>query len=89
MEKYRVINSFKDLEDNKHIYIKNKDIYPREGLEPTKKRIKELTSTKNKIGKVLIEKIEEELGNNEEVVSEEVEKSEENNEEVVSEETEE
>lgn len=89
MEKYRVINSFKDLEDNEHIYIKNKDIYPREGLEPTKKRIKELTSTKNKIGKVLIEKIEEELENNEEVNSEEVEKSEENNEEVVSEETEE
>ena len=90
MEKYRVINSFKDLEDNNHIYIKDKDIYPREGLEPTKKRIKELTSTKNKIGKVLIEKIEEEeLENNEEVNSEEVEKSEENNEEVVSEETEE
>ena len=61
MEKYRVINSFKDLEDNNHIYIKNKDIYPREGLEPTKKRIKELTSTKNKIGKVLIEKIEESI----------------------------
>lgn len=72
MEKYRVINSFKDLEDNNHIYIKDKDIYPREGLEPTKKRIKELTSTKNKIGKVLIKKIEEEeLENNEEVVSEE------------------
>ena len=58
-EKYKVICSFKDLEDNEHIYIANKDIYPREGLEPTKKRIKELSSTKNKIGKVLIEKIEE------------------------------
>ena len=44
MEKYRVINSFKDFEDNEHIYIVNKDIYPREGLEPTKKRIKELSS---------------------------------------------
>ena len=60
MEKYRVINSFKDLEDNNNIYIKDKDIYPREGLEPTKKRIKELTSTKNKIGKVLIEEIKTE-----------------------------
>ena len=65
MEKYRVINSFKDLEDNNHIYIKDKDIYPREGLEPTKKRIKELTSTKNKIGKVLIEEIENEETNTE------------------------
>lgn len=93
MEKYRVINSFKDLEDNNHIYIKNKDIYPREGLEPTKKRIKELTSTKNKIGKVLIEKIEdEELENNEEVNSKEteiIEQVKENKEDVVSEETEE
>ena len=58
-ENYRVIYSFKDLEDNEHIYIANKDIYPREGLKPTKKRIKELSSAKNQIGKVLIEKIEE------------------------------
>lgn len=59
MEKYLVIyKAFKDLEDNGYIYRKG-DIYPREGLEPTKKRIKELTSTKNKIGKVLIEEIEE------------------------------
>lgn len=60
MEKYLVIyKAFKDLEDNKYIYKKG-DIYPREGLEPTKKRIKELSSTKNKIGKALIQKIEEE-----------------------------
>lgn len=58
-EKYKVVHSFKDLEDNNHIYIKNKDIYPRDGLEATKKRIKELTSNKNKVGKVLIEKLEE------------------------------
>ncbi len=58
-EKYKVINSFRDLEDDEHVYIANKDIYPREGLEPTKKRIKELTSNKNKIGKILIKKIEE------------------------------
>lgn len=83
MEKYRVINSFKDFEDNEHIYIANKDIYPREGLEPTKKRIKELSSTKNKIGKVLIEKIEETNS----VESEEKEQIEENKDEVVSEET--
>ena len=59
MEKYLVIyKAFKDSEDNGYIYKKG-DIYPREGLEPTKKRIKELTSKKNKIGKVLIQKIEE------------------------------
>lgn len=58
-EKYKVVKTFKDLEDDGHIYIANKDIYPRDGLEPTKKRIKELTSNKNKIGEILIEKLEE------------------------------
>lgn len=56
-EKYEVIYSFKDLEDNEHRYIANKDIYPREGLEPTKARIKELSTKKNKIGKILIKKV--------------------------------
>lgn len=83
MEKYKVIISFKDLEDNGHIYIKDKDIYPREGLEPTKKRIKELASAKNKIGKILIEKIEE----NTEEVEENAEEAEKNEEEVVEKET--
>ena len=60
MEKYIVVynKGFKDLEDNEHIYKKG-DIYPREGLKPTKKRINELSSEKNKIGKVLIEKVED------------------------------
>lgn len=59
MEKYLVVyKAFKDSEDNNYIYKKG-DIYPREGLEPTKKRIKELASGKNKIGKILIQKIEE------------------------------
>lgn len=58
-EKHEVIHRFKDLQDNNHIY-KVGDIYPREGLEPTKKRIKELSTDKNKIGKVLIRKKEEE-----------------------------
>lgn len=58
-EKYKVVKTFKDLEDDGHIYIANKDIYPRDGLEPTKKRIKELASNKNKIGKILIGKLEE------------------------------
>lgn len=59
MDKYIVIyEKFKDLEDNDYIY-KQGDIYPREGLEPTKKRIKELASNKNKIGEILIQKVEE------------------------------
>ena len=59
MEKYRVLyKKFKDLDDSNHIY-KQGDIYPREGLEPSKKRIKELSSNKNKIGEILIEKIED------------------------------
>ena len=60
MEKYVVVYSrFKDLKDNNHIYRKG-DIYPREGLETTKERIKELSSKKNKIGEVLIKKVNEE-----------------------------
>lgn len=58
-EKYEVIHTFKDLKDNDHIYNANKDFYPREGLKPTKKRIEELTTTNNKIGEVLIQKVEE------------------------------
>lgn len=60
MEKYVVVyERFKDLEDNNYIYRKG-DVYPREGLEPTKERIKELSSKKNKIGEVLIKKVNEE-----------------------------
>ena len=60
-EKYVVVyKAFKDLEDEEYLYKKG-DIYPREGFKPTKARIKELTSKKNKIGEVLIEavKVEE------------------------------
>lgn len=58
-EKYKVVyKAFKDLKDNDYIY-KEGDIYPREGLKPSKKRIEELSSTKNKIGEQLIAKVEE------------------------------
>lgn len=60
MEKYIVIyERFKDLEDNDYIYKKG-DFYPREGLEPTKERIKELSTKKNKIGEILIKKVNKE-----------------------------
>lgn len=57
MEKYIVVyERFKDLKDNNYIYKKG-DIYPREGLEASKERIKELSTKKNKIGKILIKKV--------------------------------
>lgn len=58
---YKVIEKFKDLKDNDYIYEVN-DIYPRKDIkleDIPQKRIKELTTTKNKIGKILIEEIEE------------------------------
>lgn len=56
-EKYVVIyKAFKDLEDDNYLYKKG-DTYPREGLKPTKKRIAELSSKKNKIREVLIEAV--------------------------------
>lgn len=61
MDKYVVVYKiFRDLEDNDYIYKQN-DIYPREGLTPTKERIKELSSKKNKIGEILIKKVEENI----------------------------
>ena len=63
-EKYEVIENFKDSQDNKYLYLKNvkgKNIYPREGLKPSKKKIEELSSDKNQAGKPLIRKIEEVL----------------------------
>lgn len=56
-EKYVVVyKAWKDIEDDNHLYKKG-DTYPREGLKPTKKRIKELSSKNNKIGEVLIEAV--------------------------------
>lgn len=52
---YRVIERFKDLQDNNRIYEVG-DIY--QGSK-SKKRIAELSGDENKIGKVLIEKIDE------------------------------
>ncbi|KLV27387.1 hypothetical protein ABW02_06805 [Niallia circulans] len=53
-KKYDVVFDFKDLKDNDRIYIKD-DPYPAEGAKkPTPERIKELSSTKNKMKRVLI-----------------------------------
>lgn len=50
-------NPWVDLQDNKYEY-KQGDIYPREGLEVSEERIKELSGIHNKLGEVLIQKVE-------------------------------
>lgn len=50
---YRVIEGFTDLQDNNHAYSVG-DIYPRTGAVASDERIAELSSTKNRRGKVLI-----------------------------------
>ncbi|MBQ8054484.1 MAG: hypothetical protein IJ198_11875 [Lachnospiraceae bacterium] len=73
---YRVIEGFYDLQDPEgksfHLYNKG-DIYPREGLEPTEERIKELSGKGNQRKQPLIEEIPEDT---EEAVPEAPEKEE-------------
>jgi T4 recombination endonuclease VII, dimerisation. len=55
---YKTIVAFNDLQDNRHEY-KVGDTFPREGVEPSEERLKELSSAENKRGKVLIELVGE------------------------------
>ena len=55
---YKVLAKFTDLQDNKFAY-KAGDIFPREGLKVSTDRIKELSTSANRRGIPLIEKIEE------------------------------
>lgn len=55
---YKVIRKFKDLKHDSHIYQVG-DIYPKEGAEATKARLKELSSEKNKYKKIYIEEVED------------------------------
>lgn len=52
---YRVIVNFTDLQDGRKTYTAG-DMYPRKGYTPTEKRIRELLSSTNKIGKPVIER---------------------------------
>jgi len=65
---YRVIEGFYDLQDPEgksfHLYNKG-DIYPREGLEPTKERIAELSGKGNQRKQPLIEETSEETDSEE------------------------
>lgn len=56
--KYKVVHQFRDLQDNMHQYHVG-DEYPRRDFVASKKRIAELSSTTNKMRRVLIEAIEE------------------------------
>ena len=55
---YRVVEYFTDLQDNGHAYDVG-DIFPREGVEVSAERLEELSSSKNKRGKALIELVKE------------------------------
>lgn len=57
--RYRVIHPFADLHDKKYKY-ETGDLFPRQGLEVSEDRVKELSGTSNKAGIPLIEEIEEE-----------------------------
>ena len=65
---YKVISDFYDLEDDRRAgnrppiyqYYRVGDIYPRNGILPSKERIEELKGPKNRLCKRLIEEIKEE-----------------------------
>lgn len=57
---YKVINFFTDLQDFNHPY-KVGDVFPRQGMNVSEDRLKELAGSRNKQGKPLIKKIEEEI----------------------------
>jgi hypothetical protein len=55
---YKVLKSFTDLSDGKHIYVVG-DTFPREGAKVSPSRIHELLSNKNSHGQPLIQEAEE------------------------------
>jgi hypothetical protein len=56
MKKYTVIKFFTDLQDNRHPYNVG-DTFPREGVDVTQKRLKELAGRNNKQHKPLIKAV--------------------------------
>lgn len=56
---YKVIYKFADVEDGLHVYDIG-DVYPREGIEASGRRIAELATCNNKIGRVLIKEVKSE-----------------------------
>lgn len=56
---YRALVYFEDLQDNRFAYNPG-DVFPREGLIVSKKRVKELLSDKNLRGSAVIEEVRQE-----------------------------
>lgn len=56
---YVAIKRFSDLTDDDHVYDTG-DVYPRDGFEPSRERIVELATSKNKLETPLITYIEDE-----------------------------
>ena len=50
---YKVVKSFTDLQDDRHVYSAG-DTFPREGVDVSEDRLKELSGTDNKLGIPLI-----------------------------------
>ena len=59
---YKVIKHFIDLHDNDHSYNEG-DIFPREGVDVSEERLKELAGSDNKQHTPLIELVEEDPDN--------------------------
>lgn len=57
---HKVIKAFTDLQDNNHLYQEG-DTYPREGFDVLPSRIKELATTQNRRGEILIQEVEDKL----------------------------
>lgn len=55
---YKVIVKFTDLKDNNYAYAVG-DVFPRTGVEASKERLTELSTSANRRGFPLIEKVEE------------------------------
>lgn len=70
---YKVMHMFADLQDNSYIYHEG-DIFPREGVHPSEKRLYELSSKYNLQGKPLIEYVEGDFRESEEKLSNEDQK---------------
>ena len=64
---YKVIYTFADLKDKKHLYHMG-DTFPRVGLDVSEERIKELSGSNNKVGKPLIKEVKDDV--NDRTVSE-------------------
>lgn len=58
-DKYVVVNYFEDLQDNRKAYKEGTRFPKPANKKVSKERIKELSTTDNRQGKVLIKKIEE------------------------------